>query len=600
MAARKKTDTTQMSFDFGQDDMSNRKDSKKIKKTTKKAKSKTAKKKKAPKVQPETVPADAVQAKKAASGRKQSKKSVAATAESMAAKQRDISVSEFFAKNRHLLGFDNPRKALLTAVKEAVDNSLDACEEAHILPDLTISISPLENTDNKYKLTVRDNGPGIIPKQVPNIFARLLYGSKFHTLKMSRGQQGIGISAAGMYGLLTTGEPVQIMTRTSSKKLARHYHVQIDTTKNRPEVISDEECEFELPTGTSVTITLEGKYLKGKQSVDEYISQTAMSNPHATIIYHAPGGEVYEYTRQTEELPFMPIEIKPHPYGVELGVLFKMARESSSKTMAEFLRSEFSRVSPRLGSEIAKKAKLSVRLRPTKITLKEAERLHEAINVTKIMAPPTNCIGPIGEEKMIEGLARVVEAEFYSSCTRKPSVYRGNPFIVEAALAYGCKGVGNGKDRDKEPLMRVVRFANRVPLLYQQSACATHKAVLETNWRNYGLSQSRGALPSGPIMLMVHIASVWVPFTSESKEAVAHYPEIIKELKLAIQECGRKLGMHVRKQKRIKDEMIKRSYIETYLPHIGQALKEILVLKEPQVDKVVNNLTQILEKTRSM
>jgi DNA topoisomerase-6 subunit B len=416
---------------------------------------------------------------------------------------------------------------------------------------------------------------------------------------MSRGQQGIGISAAGMYGLLTTGEPVQIITRTKSKS-ARHYHVQIDTTKNRPEVISDEECEFEWSTGTSVTITLEGKYLKGKQSVDEYISQTAIANPHATITYQAPGGEVYEYLRQNKELPFIPIEIKPHPYGVELGVLFKMARESSSKTMAEFLRSEFSRVSPRLGGEIAKKAKLSSRLRPTKITLKEAERLHEAINTTKIMSPPTDCIGPIGEEKMIEGLSRVVEADFYSSCTRKPSVYRGNPFIVEAALAYGCKDIKKKNDDDKEPLMRLVRFANRVPLLYQQSGCATHKAVLDTNWRNYGLSQSRGALPAGPMMLMVHIASVWVPFTSESKEAVAHYPEIIKELKLAVQECGRKLGIHVRKQKKIKDEMVKRGYIETYLPHIGQALKDILVLKEPQVNKVVNNLTKILERTRSM
>ena len=200
---------------------------------------------------------------------------------------------------------------------------------------------------------------------------------------------------------------------------------------------------------------------------------------------------------------------------------------------------------------------------------------------------------------MIEGLSRVVEADFYASCTRKPSVYRGNPFIVEAALAFGCKN-DNKKDDEKEPLMRLVRFANRVPLLYQQSGCATHKAALEVNWRGYGLSQSRGALPSGSMMLMLHIASVWVPFTSESKEAVAHYPEIIKELKLAIQECGRKLGMHVRKQKRIKDELIKRSYIEIYLPHIGQALQEILALKEPQVDKVVNNLTNILEKTRSL
>lgn len=524
------------------------------------------------------------------------------TAETLAAKQRDISVSEFFAKNRHLLGFDNPRKALLTAVKEAVDNSLDACEEAHILPDITVRIAPMDGSDSKFRVTVKDNGPGILAKQVPNVFARLLYGSKFHTLKMSRGQQGIGISAAGMYGLLTTGEPVQIITRTNPKKPANHYHVQIDTTRNRPEVILDEPCEFDLPTGTSVTISLEGRYQKGKQSVDEYLAQTAMANPHASITYYPPDGSVIEYPRRSNELPFIPVEIKPHPHGVELGVLFKMARESSAKKLTEFLHKEFSRVSPRVAQEICKTAKLSVNLKPNQITLKEAERLHQAINATKLMAPPTDCIGPIGEQALIEGLKRVAEAEFYTACTRKPAVYRGNPFIIEAALAYGYKDQPEESqdDDDKEPLMRLVRFANRVPLLYQQSACATYKAVLETNWRNYGLSQSKGALPTGPVILMIHIASVWVPFTSESKEAVAHYPEIIKEIKLAVQECGRQLGIYLRRQRRIHQEMVKRSYIETYLPHIGQALKDILELKEKETENVVQRLKVVLEKSRTL
>ncbi len=545
-------------------------------------------------------PAESETTAAANTGKKRSRRThQAATAESMATKQRDISISEFFAKNRHLLGFDNPRKALLTAIKEAVDNALDACEDAHIRPTITVSISAFDGSDNKFRVTVKDNGPGIVAKQVPNIFARLLYGSKFHMLKMSRGQQGIGISAAGMYGLLTTGEPVQIITRTNPKKSAMHYHVQIDTTNNRPDVMLDEECEFDLPTGTSVTITLEGRYQKGKQSVDEYLTQTAMANPHATITYSTPDGSVTEYPRQTQELPFIPLEIKPHPYGVELGVLFKMARQSDSKKLREFLHLEFSRVSARVAEAICKKAKLSVNLRPNAITLKEVETLRAAINSTKLLAPPTDCIAPIGEEKLIDGLKRVVEADFYESCTRKPAVYRGNPFIIEAALAWGCKNTdGNGDD--KEPLMRLVRFANRVPLLYQQSACATYKAVLETNWRNYGLSQSKGALPAGPLLLMVHIASVWVPFTSESKEAVAHYPEIIKELKLAIQECGRKLGIHVRRQKRIKEEMVKRGYIETYLPHIGQALRDILSLKDNQVEDVVAKLKYTLEHSRKI
>ncbi|MHC4344075.1 MAG: DNA topoisomerase VI subunit B, partial [Planctomycetota bacterium] len=474
---------------------------------------------------------------------------IAATAESMAAKQRAISISEFFAKNRHLLGFDNPRKALLTATKEAVDNSLDACEEAHILPDLLIEIKAL--SDNKFTLTVRDNGPGIVKEQIPNIFARLLYGSKFHTLKMSRGQQGIGISAAGMYGLLTTGEPVQIVSRTSARKKAHHYHVQIDTSKNKPEIVVDEECDFDLPTGTSVTITLKGKYQRGRKSVDEYISQTAMANPHAAIAYTAPDGKAVEYARQSKELPFAPREIKPHPYGVEMGLLFKMARNSSAKQLSAFLQKDFSRVSSRVARQICEKAKLRAKLRPSGMGIKQAEALHSAINETRIMAPSTDCISPIGAEELEEGLKRVVEADFYTACSRSPTVYRGNPFLVEAALAYGGRDGGNGEP-DKEPLMRLIRVANRVPLLYQQSACAIYKSVLDVNWRNYALSQSRGALPTGRVVLMVHIASVWVPFTSESKEAIAHYPEIIREIQRAVQDCGRRLGIYLRKKKRIQ------------------------------------------------
>jgi len=562
------------------------------KKSAKKVKSKTSRKKKR-----KNKPKISVAKKKTRTAGKRKTTAIAATAESMAAKQRAISISEFFVKNRHLLGFDNPRKALLTAVKEAVDNSLDACEEGRILPDLVINIKPV--ADNKFVLAVRDNGPGIIKQQIPNIFARLLYGSKFHSLKMSRGQQGIGISAAGMYGLLTTGEPVQIISRTNPRKKAHHYHVQIDTAKNRPEVILDQECDFDLPTGTSVTITLEGKYQRGRQSVDEYIAQTAMANPHASIYYDASDGRVYEYPRQTKELPFAPREIKPHPYGVELGLLFKMTRNSTSKQLSAFLKDEFSRVSSRVAQRICEKAKLRKTLKPSRIALKQAEKLHAAINETKIMAPATDCIGPIGAEQLQEGLRAVVKADFYTACSRSPAVYRGNPFLIEAALAYGTKNSGNGAP-EKEPLMRLIRIANRVPLLYQQSACAIYKSVLDINWRNYALSQSRGAFPTGPVILMVHIASVWVPFTSESKEAIAHYPEIIKEIQLAVQDCGRKLGIYLRKKKRSQQELDKRRYIETYLPYIGEALQDILALRARQVDTVVNKLKRVLEKSRKI
>jgi DNA topoisomerase-6 subunit B len=215
------------------------------------------------------------------------------------------------------------------------------------------------------------------------------------------------------------------------------------------------------------------------------------------------------------------------------------------------------------------------------------------------MAPSTDCIGPVGVEALQEGLKRVVKADFYTACSRSPSVYRGNPFLIEAALAYGTKSGSDG-DPDKEPLMRLIRIANRVPLLYQQSGCAIYKSVLDVNWRNYALSQSRGALPTGPVVLMVHIASVWVPFTSESKEAIAHYPQIIKEIHLAVQECGRRLGIYLRRKKRIQQELAKRSYIETYLPFIGEALRDILTLKRKQVDTVVAKLKKVLEKSRKI
>jgi len=326
-----------------------------------------------------------------------------------------------------------------------------------------------------------------------------------------------------------------------------------------------------------------------------------IANPHATIIYNSPDGNTYEYKRQTNELPPPAIEIKPHPYGVELGLLFKMARDSSVKQLSAFLKNEFSRISPRIAKDICSNAKLRPTLNPTHITLQQAELLHAAINQTKIMAPSTDCISPIGAEQLEKGLRAVVQAEFYAACSRRPAVYRGNPFLIEAALAYGTKGEGEGNgESDKGSLMRLIRIANRVPLLYQQSGCAIYKGVMEVNWRNYALSQNKGALPSGPVTLMVHIASVWVPFTSESKEAIAHYPEIIREIELAIQECGRQLGMYLRRQNRMQMELAKRSYIETYLPFIGEALRDILTLKESQVTTLVTKLKTVLEKTRKM
>ncbi len=507
----------------------------------------------------------------------------------LAEKHREISVAEFFEKNRHLLGFDNKKKALLTTVKEAVDNSLDACEDAKISPEISLEI--IDMGKDRFRIIIEDNGPGIIKKNIPSIFAKLLYGSKFHTLKQSRGQQGIGISAAALYGQLTTGKPIKIVSKISPEYPGYSYELHINTQKNKPEIIKEEEKEWKKDHGTRIELDIEASYQQGGQSVDNYLKQTAIVNPHATIIYTNPKAEQMIFAKATEHLPKEPREIKPHPYGIEIGMLIKMLKWSSSKTLQHFFTSEFSRVSPSVAKEICSKAGLLPNSRPNKMTRDQAERLISAIRDTRIIAPPTDCVTPIGENLLQKGLKKEINAEFYCAVTRSPSVYRGNPFQVEAAIAYGG-------DLPAEKPVRLMRFANTVPLLYQQSACAITESVISTLWRSYGLSQSQGALPVGPAVMVVHMASVWAPFTSEAKEAIAHYPEILKEVKLALQECGRKLAQYTSKKKRYTDELKKRSYIEKYMPYLGGALKDILDLKKSDEEIIEKRLKEVLEHSR--
>jgi DNA topoisomerase-6 subunit B len=580
-----------------------------------------------------------------------------ATAESLAQKQREISVSEFFAKNRHLLGFDNPSKALLTTIKEAVDNSLDACEEAGILPELTVEVhdlameaagkdAELTKGEGRFVVIVQDNGPGIVKSQVPKIFGKLLYGSKFHRLKQSRGQQGIGISAAAMYGQITTGKPIRVTSRVGRTKAAHVFDIQLDTRKNEPVVTHDETlAQWHQEHGTRVELEIVANWQQGQRFVNRYVEHTALANPHATIHYarpvaasqrpgtDRPGNETLTFPRAANDLPKEAAEIRPHPHGVELGALMLLARESKSHDVKGFLQSTFSRVSSAAASDILAKVpwgKKTVRPRVLGGNRAMAEELHRAIAATKLMSPPVNCLSPIGDELMRKGLVsflNVIESEggsadentqldldsagmrparraasaaakakggrpapaaepvpdapaeegverikghnyFIATVTRPPKVYRGNPFQVEVGLAYG------GSWPPDKPI-ELFRFANRVPLLFQRGACGITDAVIRTDWRNYLLSQPKGSLPVGPMALLVHIASVWVPFTSESKEAVAHYPDILKEVQLAAQECGRKLATFIRKRKAADYQAQRRSIFELYIEEVAAAIGKI-------------------------
>ncbi|MBS3158682.1 DNA topoisomerase VI subunit B [Candidatus Woesearchaeota archaeon] len=512
-----------------------------------------------------------------------------AIAHELAKKQRDISVSQFFEKNRHLLGFDNKKKALMTTIKEAVDNSLDACEEARILPEVSVEVIDMGN--DRFRVIIEDNGPGIVKKQIPNIFAKLLYGSKFHSMKQQRGQQGIGISAAVLYAQLTTGRPAKIVSKIHPKEPAHYYELHINTNENKPEIVKEDQLEWNKEHGTKIEIDLEASYQSGNQSIDEYLKETSIVNPHATIIYTNPKAEQIIFPRATQDLPAQAMEIKPHPYGVELGMMIHMLKDTEARTLQSFLSTEFTRVGSGTAKLICENSALLPNTKPKEITREQAEKLFQGIQKTKLIAPPTDCISPIGQELLERGLKKEVNAEFYATTTRQPAVYRGNPFVIEAGIAYGGQ-------QPAEESIRVMRFANRVPLLYQHGACAVTKSIVQTAWRNYGMSQSRGALPIGPCTVIVHIASVWVPFTSESKEAIAHYPEIIKEIKLALQDCGRQLASYVNKKKRIHAESAKRDYIETFIPHVSDALKTLIGFKDDEKEKVEKYLREILEKHR--
>jgi DNA topoisomerase VI subunit B len=500
---------------------------------------------------------------------------------------------------------------------------------------------------------VVDNGPGIVRKQVENVFGRLLFGSKFHRLKMSRGQQGIGISAAGMYGLITTGKPMIIFTRTDAKKMAHHIELAMNTKTNRAEVTVDQVTKEYPPsrfrtlnsgtrdpgflntedyiTGTSVSIELEGRYQKGRGSVDEFLELTAIANPHARITFvppsrvsaeetedvtlgdakkdathaaaltqeaahagpldasggasEAPNGDidpslvtiekdgVIFFPRGTDQLPPETQEIQPHPKGIELGILIQMMKDYESHhtrggTLFHFLQEQFSRVSAGKSSDFCKAAGAHSRTKVCDLTPSQTEDLFKAFQEAKLPAPPTDCLAPIGVRQMLAGMLKGVKAEFYAASSREPDVYRGRPFQIEAAIAFGGELPG-------DETARVIRFANRVPLLFQQSACSSFKAVTETGWRNYNLSQPRGSLPSGPLVIMIHMASVWVPFTSESKEAIADYDEIRKEMKLALMECGRKLGTYLRKRQKMQREAARRDVFERYIGEISKAVHAI-------------------------
>jgi len=509
----------------------------------------------------------------------------------LARKQKEISVAEFFERNKHILGFGNPTRAIVTAVKEAVDNSLDACEDAGILPDIIVEIKEGDR-EGEYTIIVEDNGPGIVEKQIPPIFGKLLYGSRFHSIRQSRGQQGIGISAVVLYGQLSTGKHAKIMSKIGENEPAYLYEIAIDTHKNAPEIIRREIVSWEKPHGTRVEISILGDFSRGRRFLYEYLQNTSIVNPHARIVFIEPNGEKHIFDRVTEELPKPTVELKkPHPHGIEMGTLLKLLRSTKAKKLSTFLKTEFISMGERTTQAVCKKANLDPDLDPRSLTREQAGRLLKAFKEVKIMAPPTDCLSPIGElliKRSLKHETKEISPEFIVATTRPPSVYSGHPFQVEAGIVYG----GN---LDKESPVKIMRFANRVPLLYQQGECVTTAALSSIDWRRYGLEQRGGkGIPVGPAIFFIHVASTSVPFTSESKEAIADIPEIENEIKLALRECARKMQQHISKKERRRKTREKFLLITKILPEIARKSANMLNKPVPNIDGVITKIMDVI------
>ena len=506
-------------------------------------------------------------------------------AEELAKNQKAISVAEFFEKNRQILGFDSAPRALITTVKEAVDNSLDACEEAGILPDIFVQIA---RRGDAFRVIIEDNGPGIVDEEVPRVFAKLLYGSRFHVLKQSRGQQGIGISAGVLYSQLTTGKSTVVTTKIGPSRPAGRWELTINTATNDPEVLSKEVVDWDRPHGTRVELEMEGSYVRSRrQSIYGYLKNVAIVNPHARISLVEPDGNVETFERVTDQMPQDSYEIKPHPWGMELGGLIKMMRYTEKKKLKSFFQSSFSSVGGIIAQDVCKLSDLDPEMAPSKVTHAEAKRLLAAFKEVRLKSPPTDCLSPIGEKLIRAGLEKEYRLDFVVTSTRSVSVYSGNPFLVEVILAYG----GNLK---KDGKAEILRFANRVPLLYQQGGCAITHAIENVSWKLYSLNQPGGGIPIGPVVLLVHVASTNIPFTSESKDAIADVPEIVDEIELGLKEVGRKLRAYLSRKNALSERKEKEVIIRKVLPKMAQKLAQILERDEldinPVVAKIMGNL----------
>ena len=478
---------------------------------------------------------------------------------------RSMSPSQFFYEYKEIAGFSNPARSLYQTVRELVENALDATDVYSIKPDISIAIERVPGT-SQYRITVEDNGIGISPDYVPNAFGQVLFSSKYK-LRQSRGRFGLGVKMAVLYGQITTGKPVEVYTSPIGSKRIYYFKIKIDIEKNKPIIL--EKASWSKRGnwhGTRVTVTIVGDWSRARSRVHEYIRRTAIVAPYARITMIDPDGNIVYYPRVVDKMPRGPKEVKPHPHGVDIELLKQLIKNSKARTLKDFLIEVFQSVGRKTAENFLREARLDPNIDPHTLTDEQLEELARKLReYRRFRAPSADALSPLGLEIIEAGLKSILKPEFVVVVTRKPRAYEGHPFIVEVGIAYG-----GGIPVLDEPLL--LRYANKIPLLYDEKSDVAWKVV---NSQNFDWKQYLVSFPA-PIAVLTHICSTKVPYKGIGKESVADVPEIEHELRIALREAARKLRAYLLEKKR--EEEVKRRVITflKYTPEVARSLTTIL------------------------
>lgn len=506
------------------------------------------------------------------------------------------STAEYFAKNLQQVGFSSPTKAVLTTLKEAVDNSLDACEEAGILPDLYVEVVKVgagssKNTD-LVKVIVEDNGPGIEEKDLAKVYGEYLASSKFGRGKCSRGQQGIGISAATTWAQITNAKGVHVISKTKGMRKAIEAQVDVDIKSNTGILKNKKTVDWDKSHGVRVEFLMDGRIqLNGDGGLVTYMEGSVLLNPHLAVTYRLAENDVVKVDRVSNLVPDVPDATLPHPHTFKLGEFITHSTLFGKTTLAKFLKTGFSRISDDSVREFVKNGlpKGLLEKAVSSLSQDDFKKVFAAVQNTELMAPSTKSVLTVGEDSLAKSIGRLGEVDFFAVVTRRPRICDFKPVVVEVALA-------RFKDRNQEAdaPVQLLRFANRVPLQFDKSGCAITWAIESVNWKSYGLQQPKDSLPLGPYVFAVSVVSPFIKFKNASKETIDASEELVAEIRLALIQAGQKLSRHIKKEFKEADLERKLAHIEQFGPILVEKLVEIVGANENRKKKAEEGLKKIL------